>query len=442
MAVNKEEAREVVEKIEGVFDKVTAALPSKAKEFLREKILGGVIKEIKEYVTESRPPSLFLIGRSGHGKSSLINSLTNREVAEVGDVKPTTPETRCYNIVFEGLYSSWNVCDSRGLFETTTPEGASLENAKERLKKDLVEKKPDILLHVVSATEVRNLEQDFIVYKEIQHVLEKELGVLPPTIMVLTKVDHLGNPREWPPEEYPEKKKIIREVLDYMLCDVIKGKLGEDVNLVPLVAGEPERGYVVEGKVEKMAGYIGIIPVCALAGEWWNIEKLSEFIGSKLPASAVLQFFQAQRRKGLMKKFAGKMVNIFSRIAGGIGASPMPISDIMVLLPLQYSLIALIASLSCRKMSQETVEEFLAACRTTTLVGIGLRELFRQLIKIFIGPGAVLSAAIAAAGTWVIGQGAIWYFFDGITGKELLRRMKEIWKEKIKEMKERFKNKG
>jgi len=50
--------------------------------------LGAAIGEIEALIEESRPPFFYLLGRSGHGKSSLLNALAGRDVVEVGHVRP------------------------------------------------------------------------------------------------------------------------------------------------------------------------------------------------------------------------------------------------------------------------------------------------------------------------------------------------------------------
>lgn len=38
---------------------------------------------LQEYVSQARPPVFLFQGRSGHGKSTLVNALAGREVAKV-----------------------------------------------------------------------------------------------------------------------------------------------------------------------------------------------------------------------------------------------------------------------------------------------------------------------------------------------------------------------
>ena len=116
------------------------------------------------------------MGRSGHGKSTLINALANREVAVVGEVKPTTTQLEVHQIVFEDVHAAWEVVDSRGIFEATRPDGAPGLGAVEQVQEDMLKHKPDVILHAVAARETRSTSEDIRVGREIRELISGTRG--------------------------------------------------------------------------------------------------------------------------------------------------------------------------------------------------------------------------------------------------------------------------
>ncbi len=402
MAIDKKQYKDLINMVNSLFDNVLSEFSPDVREKIRSLVLSKVIEEMEDLIGNSRPPNMFLVGRSGHGKSSLINALANRPVAVTGDVKPTTAEARPYLIVFPDSHAAWNIIDSRGLFETIDASQKSDISPLEQAKKEITMYNPDVIMHVIAAPELRNLRHDIEAFREIQSALRHELGNVPPTIMVLTKVDVLGNPRDWPPEKSQYKAGLIYEALRYA---------AENIIALPYQFVDPDnpiKGILFKDSVE----YIGVIPVCALLDEKWNIETLSELIGEVLPRSALLDFFQAQKRKALLKKLSTSLIKRFSTIAMGIGAIPIPVSDILLLTPLQMVMIALIGGLSCRNPDTGTVAEFMTAAGINTAAAMGLRALARQLVKLVPFLGDVISGGIAYSGTYAIGKAAEAYYFE------------------------------
>lgn len=403
MAIDKNKTKQLIDDIDALFEVVSKPLPKEARDFIKDTLMGEVFDEVRKLIEESRPPVLFLVGRSGHGKSSLLNALANRKVAEVGDIKPTTIESIPYEIHFPDRYATWSVIDTRGIFETTKPDGALDEDASQVLEKDIIKYKPDIIIHVINATEARNLSNDLKVLKDIKNKLKKETGVETPTIIVMNKIDTLGNPRDWPPEESGKKAALIKESLDYMTKDVLQSIEFKKIDLNIGI-----KGYSIYD-----SEYLGVIPVSSLEDDLWNIDTLSDFIGEQLPDEAIIDYYQAQNRKKQLKRLSTSLINRFSAIAGTIGASPVPIADIVVLTPLQLLMISIIGGLSCREFTKETAYEFLAAAGLNVGVAFGLRTAAHQLLKLIPVAGWAGSGAIAASGTYAIGKSAETYFFSG-----------------------------
>jgi uncharacterized protein (DUF697 family)/predicted GTPase len=419
MAIDKSRTRDLIAGINASFDNVTGSLPKPAREWLRQKVLGAAIGEIETLIQEARPPVFYLLGRSGHGKSSLLNALAGREVARVGDVRPETPGADPYFITFEEVFAEWQVVDSRGIFETPAAGGAGGDPV-EQAKDDIRKYRPDVILHVVAASEARALSNDFRVFTEIQRAIVKEFGAPIPSVMILTKVDILGDPEAWPPSEHPAKAGLVKDLLDYVGREVLEARPR------PIDANATLKGYALEARE-----YVGIIPVSVLPARRWNVDSVADFVGRHLPQSAILDYAQALQRKELLRRVSTSVTRKFSAAASGIGSAPVPVADIAVLTPLQLLLVALIAGLSCRRFSLEAATEFTTATGINVGVAVMAREGARAAVKLIPGFGSAVSGAIAGGTTYGIGKSAEAYFFAGETRsparfvREWTRRSKE-----------------
>src|SRR5262249_7836772 len=156
-------------------------------------------------------------------------------------------------------------------------------------------------------------------------------------LVVLTQVDLIEPAREWPLQPGGAKARRIVETLEYMARDVLAAPGYESLD-----AEKPWTGCRLQGDQPVRC----LVPIAVPPGEtFWNIETLSESIGNFLPREALLQFFQAQRRKELLRKLAASLIWRFAGIAGTVGAAPVPVADFLILTPLQLVMIALVGGI-------------------------------------------------------------------------------------------------
>lgn len=137
MALDPDKVEDILDKAEDIADQAPTQGTSTGQTI--DTVLEHVRNELQDLVIDSRPPRLYVFGRAGAGKSSLINALAKKEVAEVGDIEPTTAESTMYHVDFEDRYASWDVIDSRGLFESISPDGDIPQDTIELVEQDIRE---------------------------------------------------------------------------------------------------------------------------------------------------------------------------------------------------------------------------------------------------------------------------------------------------------------
>jgi uncharacterized protein (DUF697 family)/GTPase Era involved in 16S rRNA processing len=345
---------------------------------------------------------MMAIGRSGHGKSSLINALVGKEIAKVNPVIPQTQKSTIYDVLFEEYGATWRMIDTRGFFDVYSSKEKDKEDAVKQLKKEILQYLPDVFLHVVNIKEIRTMSNDLLVMEELQSIFQKQ-NIQIPIITILSNVDILGNPGL--PIEDPEKQGQISQGMNYLIREVFKI---EEPKVKIINLNHPSRGYILREK-----HYLSIIPVSTYPGNLWNIETLEEFIGEVLPEKAKLDYLQVKNHTAQMKKFTTSIIKRFSTVAGGVGSSPIPVADFFVLTPLQLLMIVLIGTLAGKEMKLETAHEYLAAMGLNIGAALGFRSLAHQLTKMIPIGGVFISGGIASSATYALGKSAEIYFFQG-----------------------------
>src|SRR5699024_4137472 len=176
-----------------------------------------------------------------------------------------------YLITFSEEHSTWKVVDTRGIFESTKPDGALEEDAVSVLKDNILKHEPDVILHVVNKPEARAMERDMEFRAELKKFIKDQMNYDIPLVLILIKADIFKNPRQWPPEEFPSKANDLNEQMEYIIGDML------EAGKSPLNANISYYGYELTE-----SDYLGVIPVASLEGDLWNIDTLSDFIGEHL----------------------------------------------------------------------------------------------------------------------------------------------------------------
>jgi uncharacterized protein len=187
---------------------------------------------LREILTTAAPPEkidrqpidLLLVGRTGAGKSSLINTLFQAELAVI-DVLPSTDKIQNYH---------WQIPsgESLNLWDSPGYEQASREDLRSQVLDYATT--ADLLLLVTPALDPA-LQMDLDFLKEIKQTVPDL-----PIVTIVTQVDRVRPLREWtPPYDWQEgtrpKEVAIREAVGYR-----SELLGEYCDLVlPIVNANP-----------------------------------------------------------------------------------------------------------------------------------------------------------------------------------------------------------
>ena len=206
----------------------TITLPEVASNPSLPKAQTQTLKDILESAepeTEvaQKPVNIILVGRTGAGKSSLINTLFQADKAEV-DVLPSTDEIENYTWQTP-TKETLNLLDTPGYEQVNRPE------LREQVLDYAVT--ADLLLLVTPALDpALQMDLDFL------QTLTEDLPDLS-AIAIVTQVDRLRPIREWnPPYDWQEgtkpKEKSIREATIYRaeqlgeICDLVLPVVTED----------------------------------------------------------------------------------------------------------------------------------------------------------------------------------------------------------------------
>lgn len=148
-----------------------------------------------------------------------------------------------------------------------------------------------------------------------------------------------------------------------------------------------------------------VIPIAARDGVNVSEELIPELINASPEAAIVL----GRRLPQFRREAANKLVRSATLISLAAGLEPIPLVDIPILLGNQIRLVLRIAAVYGEPMNVQHMRELV----TTIAGGLLMRYLAEEAAKAVPFGGDLVAGAIAAAGTWAIGQVAIEYFESG-----------------------------
>lgn len=310
--------------------------------------------------------NLAVFGKTGAGKSSLVNAIFGTTVAETGIGKPVTTGTHYY----EHPSGTFGVFDCEG-FETGESGDdilASLRRTVEEYRDRPLAEQMHVAWYVLRWSDRRFEDSQAGFVREL-----RSIGL--PVVLVLSQVPITGSG-----DVHPEAVH---------LADLIAAEVGDVI-----IGGRPVMTNAVADPHLNQPVH-GLFPLLES-----TFQAAPEGVIGALTAAQRIDL--ARKRRD-----ASAIVATGAAAAAGIGAIPIPFSDAVLLVPAQVAMMATIATRYALPVDAGTVTSLAlaaaAAGGAASWAGRGLANLAKMIPGVGSVIGGTINASIAATLTTGIG---------------------------------------
>lgn len=326
-----------------------------------DKIAQDAINAIADKIRNLKTLNIIVTGKTGVGKSTLINSVFREKLAETGMGKPVTDHMR--KITKKGMPLS--IYDTRGFELGKEVQTEVKQEVIDAISKGLATRDINEAIHCIwycISTASNRVEPEEIEW--IKELSKDNQITQVPIIVVLTQ--------SFSKKKADEMRKVL---LDENL-DVIQ--------VIPVLAED----YEIED--------LGTATV-------YGLDVLIKVMGEALPEELMdtLQNVQIASLEE-KKRHAKAAVATASLAAVGEGAAPIPFSDCALLIPTQIGMIATITVIFGFDVNKSIITALLSStigAGGSTLLG---KTVVTNLLKFIPGVGTVAGGAISAGTAGVI----------------------------------------
>ena len=371
-------------------------------------LVGPSIKRSMDLLAKDlEPPRVAFYGRTGAGKSSVINALLGRLDAATGEAAAVTMDATAYEFNRDGW--KLEVIDSRGVGD----HGG--DRAYYEAIAQVIKHPPDVIVFVVPALERAYVDDDVQFLKALTGAHRRQHKTELPVILAVSKIDLVSPAEEWSPPYDLNISGLTRIP-------------GADSSVQPSPRARKETGIraILRDRLEAYrevlfagneVGQVRVIPVCAdwddLRDRSYNVSVLAETMLECLPESAREAFAGAIALKGVKAKASQDLITRISLAAGGCALTPAGL-DAFLVGCLIFAMVSVIARIGLgQDIDNKTPIAFL---KRLGVFGPGpLVAMFIPLLKLF-GIGFIMAAVAAptvAVIVYAIGQAAVHHFIDG-----------------------------
>ncbi len=326
-----------------------------------DKIAQDAINAIAEKIKNLNTLNIIVAGKTGVGKSTLINAIFRDKLAKTGIGKPVTDHMR----IITKKNIPLTIYDTRGFELGKEVQTQVKREVIDTISKGLATKDINRAIHCIWYC--INTASNRVEPEEIQWIreLSRENQITQvPIIIVLTQSFSQKNAGAL-------RKMLLEENLDV-------------VQIVPVLAEDYE---INDEYVAKSYG----------------LDTLIHIMGEALPEELIdtLQNVQIASLSE-KKRHAQAAVATATVAAAGEGAVPIPFSDCALLIPTQLTMIASITVIFGFDVNKSILTAFLSSTLGTggaTLLG---KKVVANLIKLIPGVGSVAGGAISAGTAGII----------------------------------------
>lgn len=309
-----------------------------------EKIVKDALAAAKKNIGHA---NVLIAGKTGVGKSTLVNAVFQGELATTGIGKPVTPNTREYTK--EGI--PLTIIDTKGI------EAADYEGTKSLLEKALQERNE-------SSDAARHVHVAWLcISEDSRRVEQAEVDLLAlfskyriPTVAVITKARSDGGFKN-------QVENLLRDARQFMRVRALREEFDEGQILEPM-----------------------------------GLTQLVEVTTQLFPDGHKNAFVAAQKvdiqRKVERSHIA---VGTAALAAGGVGAAPIPFSDAIGIVPIQIGMILTISGIFGLRLSEDFVTAIVGSAITAIGGTFAGRAAVGALLKLIPGAGSVIGGAISGA---------------------------------------------
>lgn len=369
-----------------------------------EKIAEDCIKAINDKIRNLKMLNIIVAGKTGVGKSTLINGVFRENLAETGMGKPVTKHMRKISKKDFPL----NIYDTRGFELGKDAQSEVKDEVMDAIRKGIKSKDVNEAIHCIwycINTASNRIESEEIEWLK-DFAKENELTQVP-VIIVLTQ---------------SFSKKKAKEMRDMILNENI-----DVIQVIPVLAMD----YDIDDEyVAKAYGLDTLIRV------------MSEVLPDELQET--LQNVQKASLEE-KKRYAQAAVATATAAAFGEGFSPIPFSDCALLIPTQVAMVASITAIFGLDINKSIITAFVSSTLGAGGATIAGKTIVSNLLKFIPGAGTLVGGSISGAtagllttalgGAYILLMEAVYkgeLQSSDINTDEGKAKMKELFKRRMK----------